>query len=1244
MSRTSQISISRILCALFVTLLFAVFLEAQEFRGLITGQVVDPSGAVVPNATITALREGTHQPYTAQTNSSGAYSIPYVLPGSYEITVEAVGFKKAIRQAVNLDVAQKLNLNIVLEVGSISETVTVQEAQSLLNTGDASGGTVIDAQKTQNLPLNGRQIYSLMLYAPGVRYTGGNTTRGWDQTNAYVINGVQNNYNQFTLNGAPISQQISTGRGTWFIAPNVDSVQEVKIQTNTYDASYGRTGGGTVNVVTKAGTKTYHGTAFDYWRGSSLEANTFQNNQRGVAKPFHNQHDFGGTVGGPIPGLGKDKTFFFFSFEGWRESAPQSILTSAPRADVRPQADGSVDFRPYFTNLLGSQYNPNGPTSRGGIFNPFSCATTNADGTCKTRNRFSFNGQLDVIPPNMISAIGRKMLSLYPLPNNPAAGEFNNYIANAPGSLRFNQPIIRIDHTFTDKTRFYGMFSYWSGVQFQNNTGYTEPESLGIVRGNINSYRSFIHQILDLTHTFSPTLFGDLRFSFGRSVDRAPNGAVAAGTVKLTPADLGFTNYPLPPTTTEVEAPTIQVGGGYPDIIGNNKYGDFGHPPMNENYELSPTLTHTMGQHTLRYGAQIMLLHAIPCCGAADASGIGVGPGGRFTFTGTFTQQNPNTGNNDGAGVASLLLGIPSAGFIPFSYDVYESYHYFGFYFQDDFRIRRNLTLNLGLRWDIETSPRERFHKLNAGFDYTAKSPLQSAVTFPANNVPINNATGLPVSGGQVITSNLVGGFNFSSDELAPYDTQKNHWQPKFGISWAINHKTVLRGGWGLGYAFAIELGGNTTWTQNTNYNQVGTTPSTQFNTGNPYPTGLVVPPGSSFGLLSGVGNGQSFDQRDRQIPFVQQFSFGVQRELPGSVVLDVSYVGTRTSRLRVGTQFNALPTELFNKCTQDPTFCTTQVRNPFFWQNLNPAGLPPGFLDSYKNTSLGAASAVQVSALMIPFPLFNNSLFSNTEPIGSSNYNSLAVRLEKRISGGGPLIKGLSVLTSFTWSRTMAANGYLNNGGAGLRDKDLFYAVTGSDRPFDLAFAGTWGLPVGKGGVIASNASGLRGQLLNNWDLGWILTADSGTPIGLPNGVTFNCPGHPSYLPDDGKQSYTQWLYNENNAGCFKNFPQFTPVTVIPRFSYIRGPANRPQLALSLGKKFGLWGEGKFLQIKAEVFNVTNTRIFGGPSTANPTVAPQPVANIKPGEPGSCSGYGCIGSTQANVPRQAQLSLKFLF
>src|SRR4030095_10471624 len=170
MSKTKQISISRISGAVLVTLLFPLSLKAQEFRGLITGQVVDSSGAVVPNATVTALREGTQQPYTVQTNSSGAYSIPYVMPGSYEIRVEATGFKKAIRQAVNLDVAQKLNLNIVLEVGSISETVTVQETPSLLSTGDASGGTVIDAQKTQNLPLNGRQIYTLMLYAPGVRY------------------------------------------------------------------------------------------------------------------------------------------------------------------------------------------------------------------------------------------------------------------------------------------------------------------------------------------------------------------------------------------------------------------------------------------------------------------------------------------------------------------------------------------------------------------------------------------------------------------------------------------------------------------------------------------------------------------------------------------------------------------------------------------------------------------------------------------------------------------------------------------------------------------------------------------------------------------------------------------------------------------------------------------------------------------------------------------------------------------
>jgi hypothetical protein len=288
---------------------------------------------------------------------------------------------------------------------------------------------------------------------------------------------------------------------------------------------------------------------------------------------------------------------------------------------------------------------------------------------------------------------------------------------------------------------------------------------------------------------------------------------------------------------------------------------------------------------------------------------------------------------------------------------------------------------------------------------------------------------------------------------------------------------------------------------------------------------------------------------------------------------------------------------------------------------------------------------------LLTQFPHFWNFLFSNTEPIGTSNYNSLAVKMEKRLRGGGILTRGLSFLASFTWSKTMAANGLLNNSapnpngiGGGLVDNETFSAITPTDRTLDFAFSGLWGLPIGKGGVILKDAKGFVGHLVNDWSIDWIFIHNSGTPIGLPNGFIFNCLNHPSYLPDPGKRSFGQWLYNENPS-CFTpigNRNPYQPITVIPRVSYIRAPW-RPQLTLALAKQFTL-REGWRLQFKAEAFNATNTPIFGGPSTANPHLPVTRNLQIKEGDPGSCSGYGCVSANQINFPRQIQLSLKLTF
>jgi Carboxypeptidase regulatory-like domain/TonB-dependent Receptor Plug Domain len=1258
-SRARQSFIMKSLVVVLMSMLCVKFAYAQEGRGLIIGQVTDPQGAVVPNATVVAVREGTQQSYTAQTSSGGDFSIPFLLPGVYTVTVEAAGFKKALRTRVTVDVAGKVNLNIALEVGTVSETVTVQGEAQLLNTADASGGTVIDPDRVQNLPLNGRQIYTLLDLVPGVKFTqttfgpgGFSGTRGWDETNQYSINGVSGLYNQFTLNGAPITQQTSTNTGQWEVAPNVDAVHEFKIMTNTYDAQYGRAGGGTINTIIKNGTKDFHGTAFDFWRNDVLDANTFQLNANRTPRQRHNQHQFGGTFGGPIPKIGKD-TFFFVSFEGWREILPNGFVSSTPAADVRVRPDGSVDFRQFFTSQLPlcsatvttACYNPNGSSPRGGIYDPLSCATTNANGTCATRNRFSFNGQLDVIPPNRISPIGLKILNLYPAANR-TTGEFNNFAATNPGRYRYNQPLIRVDHKFSDKTHFYGMYAWWSGTEFRSNNGFPGPA----MRGDIN-FRSNKTAILDVTRTFSSTLFGDLRVSYNRTYKTTANGAVAGGLEQLSDQDLGLTmpvRQGIITTVTRNWAPTISVSG-YDQIIGNSVNQSV-EALMYETYEISPSFSKTMGRHSLHFGGQAMRLHAIP--------GFILGnPNGSFAFNPDFTRRNPGTqtsgANNDGAGVAALLLGYPTGGSVDFSFDVYEYYHYFGAFLQDDFKLRRNLTLNLGMRWDVELSPHERFNKLNAGFDYNAKSPISDLITFPT----------LP--NGVSIVNPIKGGFKFSSNKLAPYDTQWNHWQPRVGVAWSLNPKTVLRGGWGMFTAVARELGGNTTWTQNTPFTvgnplDGGNTPSGFFNSGIPYPNGVVLPVGNSLGLLSGVGNGQSFDQRNRRIPIIQQYSFGFQRELPGRMVLDVSYIGSNTKDLRVGTQFNHLPTAVMDTCRQfviqnGGTSCTAieqLVPNPFFWGNLNLTGLPPAFVASYKASPLGTPQTVRLKMLMTAFPQFWNSLFSNTEPVGYSNYNSMIVKVDKRLSGGGALLKGLSLLGSFTYSRDMGATGFLNNSapssgsnGGGRLDDKPFYAINGNDRKFVFAFSGIWGLPIGKGGLLLKNAKGIVGQFVNDWKLDWIFRHASGTPIGLPNGFNFNCPNHPSLLPDSGKQNFGQWLYNES-PGCFTSIQTpnpYAPITQVPRISSVRAPWA-PQLALAMSKDFHVT-EGWRLQFKAEAFNVTNTPIFGGPSTANPNTPVTPRPDRAPaGSPGSCDGYGCIGINQLNFPRQMQMSLKLIF
>lgn len=1152
--------------------------SAQEYRGTIQGNVSDGNGYAIGGAAIVA--KSAEQEYKVTGDTKGYFVIPFVQPGTYTVTVQAPGFKTEVRQGLIVDVSQRVNVPLAMSAGGVTDVVTVRTDGPQLATTDASGGTVMDPEKVQNLPLNGRQVYSLLALTPGVRFTvntfgpgGYSGTRGWDTSNAYSITGQPGSYTQFLLNGAPISQQGGGGAGTWNISPTIDAIQEFKVMTITFDAQYGRVGGGAVNTILKNGTPHFHGTLYDFWRNSALDANTYQLNQQRVARPYHNQHQFGGTVGGPFL---KKNAFFFFSYEGWREVLPGSVVTTVPTADLLPNGSGNVDL----TNYLA------GISRTGGIYDPntTACAVPSGNGGCTTYTRTAFAN--NIIPANRISPIGVNILKLFPAPNR--AGYQNNYVYNGKDAYRYNMPIARADYNFSDRTKLYGIFAWWAGHENRNGNGFPGPAE----QGNVNNYRASITQVLDLTHTFSSRIVGDVRASFNRYYTLAPNGSLSARTATLSAAALGL-NMPKLPTTANTYAPQISIGDGYPGVIGN-----VADPSIFETYDLGPSITQTVGRHTLHYGGEFSLYHDI-------AGGIGQ-PNGNFGFGTGFTQKNPFQGNQDGSAIAETLLGYAGGGSVQYSFAPYESYKYFGFFAQDDWKVSSKVAINAGLRWDEELSPVERHNRLLAGVCLTCPNPLSAQVGIP-----------------------FTGAVQFANSSLSAYANNTGYFQPKFGLSFSPSRAWVLHGGYTVSKALGIELGGASAFSQSTNYSSSpdgGLHPALDFRNGTPFPNGFITPPGTSQGAATLNGTGFGIDQRDRKIPIVQQWTFGFQTSLPFGIIADVAYLGAHTTRLRASRQINGISASDFQRGHDDPNYLNQQVRNPFYGVLAN-------------TTDLGRNPTIQAKFLKVPYPQYNGNLYIYTAADGYSNYQALLAKIDKRITGSGLLTKGLSFLGSFTWSKLLDSTGYLNNGGASLVDAAPYYAINGSDRPWDFAFSGLYGLPIGRGGAIASGAHGLLDVALSDWQLDWIFTNAGGTPVNYPNGDIYNC-GNYNIKP--AQRSYKSYINNTQNS-CFSTFPQYTAVTQLPRTTRVRNPFAQ-QTAFGLEKKFPIREDIK-LQFKAEAFNVTNTPIFGGPNTGSPEQAPSRITSVAdPNQPGAWSGYGTIGATQQNFPRQLQLSLKVFY
>jgi Carboxypeptidase regulatory-like domain/TonB dependent receptor len=1170
---------------------------AQEFRATLAGHVTDPSGALVPNASVAAVNDATHQTWTAATNGSGAYQILYILPGTYTVTVKANGFKTLSQGNVVIQAGEAPVLDLKLEVGTQTETVSVTDTAPLLDADNAVGNSVLTERELQDAPIMGRQIYNMLNTVPGSQFlqtqfgaSGFSGSRGWDVNNNYTIGGGVQGYQQFTLNGTNITQQ-NNGTGTWFLAPNLDALQEVNVQSTNYDARWGRSSGGFVNSVMKNGTNQVHGDLYEYLQNGDLNANNFENNLNGIPTQDVKESQFGGTIGGPII---KDKVFYFAAFEGYVENIPFTTLTNVPPSYLRPQSGQGVNF-------TQSTYT---------IFDPTStfCSSGGSITSCPSANLKRMPFPNDTIPASQINPIGAAMLNLFPQPNS-GSGLFNNYIANVPDMYRYWQPMGRVDYDTSDNTRWYSLFAFQHGTEFRNTSGFPPPAE----NGNINTMRQYLVAAEDYTHTFSPTLLLDVKLSFTRFRDHFPDGDLSS---TATPGSIGLTMPKIPTTNLDL-LPEVTFSEIYPQVVGNTVSNDVYNSTI-----LDGDLTKTWGRHTLHFGGEVAYYQ----WGTPNSVGR---PNGYFAFGTDYTQANPYqrdtiSGITDGSTLADLLLGYPDSGGVDYNASQWTTFPTMAVYAQDNWHVSSRLTLNIGLRYDIQFGLQGL--NLNRGLCLTCVNPITNNPVYQANlaaDMPVYASMGLSPS-----LSTVYGGVLFAGKNGQPndaYNTDYTNIGPRFGFAYQLNPKTVIRGGYGIMYSVGLEGGSTVGSSESTPYVASlngGITPDNYFASGNPFPSGYITPLGAAGGLLTGVGNGASFDFPGRRIPRSQQVSLGIQRELPSNMLLDVRYAGNFNDRLRTtawnGGQGTIWLNGTWTKATlqqaiADPGLYNNPVPNPFY-------GVPGIPTSSY----LGSSPTIPYLYLSVPWQEFPGPLGSYDDPLGKSYFNSLQVVLNKRLS------HNVSFRAAYTYSKTMVAGGYLN--GWPYQDPSLLYEIGPADRTHVFSLSGVYDLP-----MIHADSGALKavGYVVNHWRLSNVLLAETGFPENLPGGI-YNSTH--SYTPNGGPTT-SQWLYNCNNdpTACWEtSLPSFVLSEEPGQISTVRKPQN-VNLDLNLQREFPITERWK-IQLRGEALNLLNTVLFPGPDT-NPNDGP-PVKQSN----GSWSGFGTVPPFQYNFPRIVKIAVKLFF
>jgi hypothetical protein len=1188
------------LAALVLLLAAAVGVGAQEFRGSITGTVADQSGGVLPGVTVTIKNLETAVVQSVVTDSNGLYQVMYLNPGRYEVSAELQGFKKFVRTSNQVGVGDVLRVDMVLEAGGIEEVVSVVAEAPLLNSASGISGTTISAKQIGELPLGDGTAYMLSRLAPGI-VDGSDLhfARPMDNGNlaGIIANGATGG-NQFTIDGAP---NMSNARGVGFSPPS-GAISEFRVQTNAFDAQTGHTAGAVVNLALRSGTNAFRGEGALFNRDDSRSSTPLLTKRAGGTKPTREYNRQTATLSGPIV---RSRTFFMGSFEHLRDVQPEPSTYTVPTEKMR-----SGDFTE-FANL---------------VYDPF---TVTPAGT-----RTAFPG--NVIPSDRINPVAKAYTSYYPTPNQAGTGNgtVGNYFTNQLRPYDYNAVLGRVDHNFGEGSSLY-VSTYWNkrredrynwAQDAPNATGDGVINGFAVTKGF--DYRTNTGVTTGYTRTFSPTTLLDVKGSWARF------GEWRDPASDFDPSLLGFDSSALQAMGDYRYLPLMTIAAFNATNANSTiaslgaQRSDFGtgfDRPV-DTWSVQPTVTKIWGAHTARAGydfrRQIWTI---------VASGY---PGGRYQFNGAYTRLNNSAATNDRAqSWAQFLLGLPTAatgavatpGTQSSQFEIASegefSHSLHGLFIQDDWRVNRRLTINAGVRLEINTGMTEAQDRNLAGYDFATPNPIEAAAQAAYAQNPMPE---IPVS-----AFHATGGLLFAS---GPVNETKTKFLPRLAGSYLINERTVLRGGVGLfSYDYFFENINQAGFSQATPVlatNDNGLT-FTGVTLSNPLPGGqLIQPVGAANGLASQLGqNLGTIYQRERESPYYTRWETSLQRDFVNGWVLSLTYIGSRGRNLPVTPNINSIPIEYMSTTRSrdftNESYLSQNVRNPF-------AGLLPG-------STINGAN-VQRQQLLRPYPHFGGT-FAVERYDGSDSYDAGTAQIQKRFSNGN------SVTAQYTYSEMRDKLNYLNAADGILEDR-----VAPNDRPHRVSLGTVSRLPFGRNEKWGSDWNAVLDGVLGGWQLSATYQYQSGAPLVWGNVYYDSACGDPKDLVSNIGQKVAGGVAGLDvpgwNLSCF--YFHDAPVQIngvddpalqradqrIAMGNTLRYfPSTLPSARthdlhlfdLGLTKNFSLPG-GMRLQVRMEAINALNYTVLWNP-------------NVQPNN----ANFGFINADRNN-PRDIQLGLRLTF